>query len=391
MGCLFVFVVLFVAGIGAAGAWAIGTATGVVHSEPPVRLLAVLALVGAAGLVAAGFRTVRRFAAPVDELIGAAGRIEAGDYAARVPERGPREVRALAGAFNAMSARLEANEQQRRRFLADIAHELRTPLSVVQGQFEGVIDGVYPADAAHLEPVLDEVRDLERLVEDLRTLSLAETGALLLVREPVEPALLVHDALVSFRGLAEAAGVDLRSDVARRPAVRRARSGAAAPGARQPRRERTAAHAGRRVGRRRRATGGRHARAHGPGHGRGDRCRPAPARVRAVRERRGESRTGLGLAIARDLVVGPRRHDHSRERRSRVRSRDDDANPDPDGAAAAGQALPFSRRGRSAETTDQWLWPGRPAASSTSSLITNSPSGSGVMKPGCPSGVRKML
>ena len=212
-GCLFVVVVLLLAGLGAAGAWAIGTAAGVVPGHPAARFLAVVGLIIAAGLIVAGFRAVRRFAAPVDDLIGAAGRIEAGDFAARVPERGSGDVRALARAFNAMSTRLEANEAQRRRFLADVAHELRTPLTVVQGQLEGILDGVYPADAEHLDPVLDEVRDLERLVEDLRTLSLAETGSLVLVREPVEPALLVHDAITSFASVARAAGVTLRADL----------------------------------------------------------------------------------------------------------------------------------------------------------------------------------
>ena len=129
----------------------------------------------------------------------------------RVSEAGPGPVRALARSFNAMSERLDANERQRRRFLADVAHELRTPLTVIQGRLEGVADGVYPADAASLQPALDEVQALERLVEDLRTLSLTETGTLALARESIDPALLVNDVVTAFQPAAVGAGVTLHA------------------------------------------------------------------------------------------------------------------------------------------------------------------------------------
>ena len=206
-------VLLLAAGLGAAGVWAVGTSAGLLPAPPLVRAGAVVAVVLGLLLIAGVLRGVRRLSAPVDSLIDAAGRIEQGDLSARVAEQGPREVRALARSFNAMSARLDANERQRRRFLADVAHELRTPLTVIQGRIEGVIDGVYPADAAHLEPALDELRALERLIEDLRTLSLAETGTLALVVEPVEPALLVNDVVATFLPAAGAGGVELRASL----------------------------------------------------------------------------------------------------------------------------------------------------------------------------------
>ena len=84
---------------------------------------------------------------------------------------------------------LEASEKQRRSFLADVTHELRTPLSVIRGQAEGIADGLYPADAAHLAPIVEATQTLARLVDDLRTLALAEAGHLQLQREPV----LSHD------------------------------------------------------------------------------------------------------------------------------------------------------------------------------------------------------
>ena len=168
--------------------------------------LAILAVVIVAFAVARG---IRRLVIPLGDLIDAAQSVEAGDYAARVRPRGPRELRALARAFNAMSERLETSEEQRRRLLADVTHELRTPLTIMQGNLEALLDGLYPADAQHLEPILDETRVISRLVDDLRTLSLAEAGALTLHREPTDPAQLVTDAVASFRSQADAAGVDL--------------------------------------------------------------------------------------------------------------------------------------------------------------------------------------
>ncbi len=150
---------------------------------------------------------------PMDNLIQAARRIEKGDYSATVPEYGPPEMRSVARAFNAMSARLKLTDEQRRSFLADVAHELRTPLSVIRGQAEGIADGLYAADAEHIEPILDATRGLEVLVEDLRTLVLTDAGSLVLNREPVDPTALVHDVLASFKAQSEAAEVNLAGDL----------------------------------------------------------------------------------------------------------------------------------------------------------------------------------
>ena len=103
-----------------------------------------------------------------------------------------------------MAARLEADERQRRSLLADVSHELRTPLAVVQGNVEALVDGVHPADAAHLAAILDETRVLGRLIDDLRTLALSEAGTLPLHREPTDLALLIADVARSFAPVAEA-------------------------------------------------------------------------------------------------------------------------------------------------------------------------------------------
>jgi two-component system sensor histidine kinase BaeS len=169
-------------------------------------IVLVLLLVVARGLV----RGLRGSAAPIGDMMAAASRVETGDYAARVRESGPPDVRRLARAFNAMSTRLEADADERRQLLADVSHELRTPLSVIQGNVEGILDGLYPADRAHLEPILEEIGLLERLVDDLRTLSLAETGELRLHREPTDLGELLGDVAAAFEARAQAAGLALQ-------------------------------------------------------------------------------------------------------------------------------------------------------------------------------------
>lgn len=146
---------------------------------------------------------------PVFELIGASARVSAGDYSVRVTPARQRDIGQLVNAFNSMTERLEVNDQQRRRLLADIAHELRTPLAVIQGNVEGMIDGIYPRDDAHLEPLLHESRLIARLLDDLQTLSRAEAGVLPLYHEPVLLADLLRDTVRAFQPRAGDAGVEL--------------------------------------------------------------------------------------------------------------------------------------------------------------------------------------
>ena len=115
----------------------------------------------------------------------------------------------MARAFNSMSARLKSSDEQRRSFLADVVHELRTPLSVIRGQAEGIADGVYAADAEHIAPIVDATRSLELLVEDLRALALTDTGSLALNREPIDASELVDETVASFAAQADEAGVKL--------------------------------------------------------------------------------------------------------------------------------------------------------------------------------------
>jgi two-component system sensor histidine kinase BaeS len=176
--------------------------------------VALVAFVFVFLVVVAGFGGLRRMTRPMSSLVEAAGRIEGGDYSAQVPETGPRDLRSVARAFNAMSARLKASDEQRRSFLADVAHELRTPLTVIRGQAEAIADGVYPGDAAHLAPILDATQTLDRLVEDLRTLVLTDAGSLVLRKEPTDLGALAVETVDSFKVQAEGAGVALTSDIA---------------------------------------------------------------------------------------------------------------------------------------------------------------------------------
>jgi two-component system sensor histidine kinase BaeS len=171
--------------------------------------LAVLAV----GLVVV-VRLIRGAAGPLGDVMDAADRLAAGDYTVRVEPRGPGEVRRLGEAFNQMADRLGSAEERRRSLFADVAHELRTPLSVIRGSAEGMLDGLYQADGDHLQTVLDQTVVMARLLDDLQTLSTAEAGALRLYREPTEPAALVTEAVSRFRGQADERGVGLRGDAA---------------------------------------------------------------------------------------------------------------------------------------------------------------------------------
>jgi signal transduction histidine kinase len=171
-----------------------------------IGLLALL-LGGAGVFYVAG--TFRKAARPINELIDATERVERGDFSVRVTESGPSTLRALARTFNSMAERLQQNEATRRNLLADVTHELRTPLTIIQGNLEGVLDGIYPRDDAHLAPILEETRVMSRLIDDLRTLSLAEAGALPLQKEPTDLSALARDVAAAFAAPAKQAQVQL--------------------------------------------------------------------------------------------------------------------------------------------------------------------------------------
>ena len=195
------------------GVLLVSTAAGLIEAPPAVRFLAIAALVLFMFVVVRGGRRFQRMAVNLGEIVDAAGRIEAGDYGVQVAERGPRELRTLARAFNAMSTRLATADRNRRAFVADLTHELRTPLAIIRGQAEGIGDGVYPGDQAHVTPILDAAATLNTLVDALATMTLADVGSLPLKREAVDVPVLVTSSLAAFQSAADAAGVRLIADL----------------------------------------------------------------------------------------------------------------------------------------------------------------------------------
>ena len=183
---------------------------------------ALLVWIGGCGLalalpllaVSLAVSAYRRVATPLTSVMAAADAVAGGDLSVRVPETGAGEFGRLAQSFNRMTEELSHADQLRRNLTADVAHELRTPLHIIQGNLEGILDGVYEPTPDHLQATLDETRQLARLVDDLRTLSLAEAGQLPLRKEAVNLADLLADVATSFSGQVEARGVTLHLESA---------------------------------------------------------------------------------------------------------------------------------------------------------------------------------
>ena len=160
-----------------------------------------------------GSFTFRRFGRPMTNIFSAIDSISGGDLSVRVPEHYPRQFGQLARRFNHMVSELERAESQRRNLTADVAHELRTPLHIIQGNLEGILDGVYQPTSEHINNTLDETKLLARLVNDLQTLSLAEAEQLPLHPTRFLLADLMEDLTSSFSSQAAALGISLQSHI----------------------------------------------------------------------------------------------------------------------------------------------------------------------------------
>jgi two-component system sensor histidine kinase BaeS len=165
-----------------------------------------------AALVLAGLLT-RGILAPVRALTDAAGAVAVGNLDVTAPVSGSDEIARLAQTFNQMASSLKTAEEARRAQTADIAHELRNPLAVLQGTLEALGDGVYEPTAENVGPALDQVRTLNRLVEDLRTLALADAGELRLQLQPLGLGRLLERAIEAHREGAAERGLALEADL----------------------------------------------------------------------------------------------------------------------------------------------------------------------------------
>jgi signal transduction histidine kinase len=178
-------------------------------------LINALWISGLAAVLAAGAASLfvtRRIMRPVRALAAASERIAEGHYRERVPVHGQDELGAMAVSFNTMAEALEQTEARRRALLADVAHELRTPLSGIKGYMEGLTDGVLPAEPEVFNRISSDVDRLQRLVSDLEELSRLDAGVLSLRRQRIAPAALVREVTDRLRPQAEAKGLTLSAD-----------------------------------------------------------------------------------------------------------------------------------------------------------------------------------
>lgn len=172
---------------------------------------ATLLAVGAAVLLSLFLS--RQITAPMRRLTQAAKQIATGNLAQRVHETSKDEIGELASAFNAMAEALHRNEQARQQLLAGIAHELRSPLAVIQGNLEAMVDGVVEVTPERLASLHQESLLLARLITDLRDLSLAEAGQLELRRTPTDPQPLLEEVVANFASQAQAKGLQLHLEL----------------------------------------------------------------------------------------------------------------------------------------------------------------------------------
>ncbi|MBN1954304.1 MAG: HAMP domain-containing protein, partial [Anaerolineae bacterium] len=171
-------------------------------------LLASTAL--AVGLiVVVGALLNRRLNAPLQRLAAATRAVAAGDLDQQVETAGSSEVAQVGQAFNEMTAALKQAEALRQNMVADVAHELRTPLSVLQGNLWAILNDAYPLEKAEISRLYDETRLLSRLVEDLRELALADAGQLSLDLRPTDVGQIARQTVDSFALVAEAQEVSL--------------------------------------------------------------------------------------------------------------------------------------------------------------------------------------
>lgn len=190
-----------------------GSDAGEVFIDSMNRLLLLAVL--AAGLVGVllTWALSRRILGPVEVLTAAARKMEKGDLGQRVNVQSGDEIGELAHAFNAMADGLAHLEELRRNMVADVAHELRTPLTNIRGYLEAIQDGLTKPSPALIDSLYEEAMLLNRVVDDLQELSMAEAGQLKLVCRPVALAELVHSAVDAVQPRATANSLTVRADL----------------------------------------------------------------------------------------------------------------------------------------------------------------------------------
>lgn len=152
---------------------------------------------------------VRRFVNPLADVIYAAREVTNGKLNTRISSEGPQDMRSLSDSFNEMASALERNDRERREMLADVAHELRTPLSVIRGRLEGIIDGVYEENGTQVSTALEQTYILERLIDDLRLLTLAETRQLPFDKKNIDVGQIIASTIEMFSAESQEKNISL--------------------------------------------------------------------------------------------------------------------------------------------------------------------------------------
>ena len=195
------------------------TGSGLGGADRGLEVALLRAIAGAAGLAAllalvTGLAVARRITRPVERIIGVTRAMGRGERSARVgPVAAPGELRELAAAFDQMADTLARQEQLRRDLVADVAHELRTPVAVLQAGHEALLDGVTEPTPEELASLRDEVLRLARMVSDLQGLAAADAAALHLSPRRCDLSGLATDAVASLAGRFEAAGITVQQDL----------------------------------------------------------------------------------------------------------------------------------------------------------------------------------
>lgn len=171
------------------------------------------ALIGAVVALLLGIVFSRTITQPIRELTKATHAVSEGDLSQQVPVRTNDELGELAQAFNKMSAQLSRSINARKQMTADIAHELRTPLSLILGHAEAVHDGVLPPTRENFEIIREEAARLEHLVDDLRTLSLADAGELSIVPQAIDPGQLLREVASLYQFQTQRKNISLELDI----------------------------------------------------------------------------------------------------------------------------------------------------------------------------------
>lgn len=181
--------------------------------EQQTQSFALVALGVAVLSLLISFPLTTQLLRPIQALTAGTRKLTAGQYQTRIPPASRDELGQLCDDFNSLAFTLEKNEQARKQWVADIAHELRTPLSILQGDIEALLDGVRETGPQTLGALHEEVRHLTRLVNDLYELSMSDIGALDYKLRPLDPLALLQDVVAQNQARFAAKGLELRLEL----------------------------------------------------------------------------------------------------------------------------------------------------------------------------------